>query len=329
VVTQDAWFMKFIAVMGLLLQEAARGWIEHRAQRLGASLAFYTTLALAPLTLITIAVAGYFYGEEAARGGIVNQIEHLVGKDGAVAIEALIQKASEPHQSRLATVISIGLLLFGATSVFAELKDSLDTIWEVKRKPGLGIWLIVKTQLLAFAVVVGTGFLLLVSLLLTAVLTALTHWFAQWLPVPVWTAYLLDLLVSFLVITFLFALIFKLLPDVTVGWKDVWIGAVFTAVLFMIGKSLIGAYIGSASVGSIYGAAGSLVVVLVWTYYSSQILFFGAELIRAYAKYFDPAPIVPTELAIPITPIELARQGMPPREAPSTPESQAASCSNK
>ena len=306
--------MKRVVIIGLLLQEAARGWIEHRAQRLGASLAFYTTLALAPLSMIAIAVAGYFYGAEAARGGIVEQIEHLVGKEGAIAIEALIQKAGEPHQSRLATVISIGLLLFGATGVFAELKDSLDTIWEVKRKPGLGLWLVVKTQLLAFAVVVGTGFLLLVSLLLTAMLTAFTHGVAEWLPVPVWTAYLLDLLVSFLVITFLFALIFKLLPDVTVSWKDVWIGSVFTAVLFMIGKFLIGVYIGSASIGSIYGAAGSLVVVLVWTYYSSQILFFGAELIRAYAKYFDPAPIIPTEHAVPMARMELAKQGMPPAD---------------
>jgi membrane protein len=310
--------MKHFFVVGLLLQEAIKGWVQHRAQRLGASLAFYTTLALAPLSIITIAVAGYFYGEEAARGGIVNQIEHLVGKDGAIAIEALIQKASEPQESRMATIISIGLLLFGATGVFAELKDSLDTIWEVKRKPGLGIWLIVKTQLLAFAVVVGTDFLLLVSLLLTAILTAFTHWAAQWLPMPTFTAHFLDLLVSFLVITFLFALIFKLLPDVTVSWKDVWIGAVFTAVLFMIGKFLIGVYIGRASIGSVYGAAGSLVVVLVWTYYSSQILFFGAELIRAYAKYFDPAPIVPTELAIPMMPTELAKQGMPPAEPDST-----------
>ena len=211
-------------------------------------------------------------------------------------------------------MISIGLLLFGATGVFAELKDSLDTIWEVKRKPGLGLWTMIKTQLLSFAVVLGTGFLLLVSLLLTAMLTAFTNWLGQWLPVPVWTAYLLDVLVSFLVITLLFALIFKLLPDVTVSWKDVWIGAVLTAVLFMIGKFLIGVYIGSASIGSIYGAAGSLVVVLVWTYYSSQILFFGAELIRAYAKHFDPEPIVPTEQAVPMTKVELAKQGMPPAE---------------
>lgn len=302
--------MKRIVVIGLLLKEAGRGWIEHRAQRLGASLAFYTTLALAPLAIIAIAVAGYFFGEEAARGGIVDQIDRLVGRDGALTIEALIRKASEPQHSRLATLISIGLLVFGATGVFAELKDSLDTIWEVKRKPGLGLWTMAKTQLLAFAVVVGTGFLLLMSLLLTALLTALTHWLGQWLPGTVWTGYLLDALVSFLVITFLFALIFKLLPDVTVSWKDVWIGAVFTAVLFMFGKFLIGVYIGSAGIGSIYGAAGSLVVVLVWTYYSSQILFFGAELIRAYAKHFDPEPIVPTELAVSLTAVKLAKQGL-------------------
>lgn len=304
--------MKHLVVFGLLLREAVNGWMEHRGQRLGASLAFYTTLALAPLSIIAIAVAGYFYGEEAARGGIVDQIEHLVGKDGAIAIEALIQKASEPKQSRMAPIISIGLLLFGATGVFAELKDSLDIVWEVKRKPGLGLWLLLRTQLLAFAVVVGTGFLLLVSLMLTATLTAFAHWAARWLPVPIETAHFLDLLVSFLVITFLFALIFKLLPDVTVSWKDVWIGSVATAVLFMIGKFLIGVYIGRASIGSVYGAAGSLVVVLVWTYYSSQILFFGAELTRAYAKHFNPAPIVPTELAVPMLPEEMAKQGMPP-----------------
>ncbi len=303
--------MRYWLVFKLLLKDAARGWVEHRAQRLGASLAFYTTLALAPLSIIAVAVAGYFFGAEAARGEIVDQIDHLVGQEGAIAVEELIHKASEPHQSRLATVISVVLLVIGATGVFAELKDSLDVIWEVKRKPGLGIWAMAKTQLLAFAVVIGTGFLLLVSLVLTATLTAFSQWLGQWLPGTLWTAYFLDLLISFLIITLLFTLIFKLLPDVTVSWKDVWIGSVFTAVLFMVGKFLIGIYIGSASIGSIYGAAGSLVIVLVWTYYSSQILFFGAELIRAYAKYFDPAQIVPTELAVPMTDMELAKQGMP------------------
>jgi membrane protein len=275
--------MKYLVMVGSLLKEACRGWSEHRAQRLGAAVAFYTTLALAPLAVVAIAIAGYFFGEEAARGGIVNQIEHFVGRDGATMIQALIQKAGEPHQSRIATAISLGLLLFGATSVFAELKDSLDTIWEVKAKPGLGLWMILKTQVLAFTVVLGTGLVLLASLILTATLTFFTSWVGKWLPVPVWTAYLLDMLVSFIVVTLLFALIFKLLPAVTVHWKDVWIGAVLTAALFMIGKSLIGVYISSVSIGSIYGAAGSLVVVLIWTYYSSQILFFGAELIRAYA----------------------------------------------
>jgi len=231
-----------------------------------------------------------FFGEDAARGGIVDQIEHLVGREGAIAIESLIEKASEPHESRIATVISIGLLFVAATGVFVELKDSLDTIWEVKRKPGRALWTMAKTQLLAFAVVVSTGFLLLVSLLLTVILTAFTQWLGQWLPVPVWTAYLLDMLVSFLVITFLFGLLFRLLPDVSVSWKSVGIGAVVTAALFMLGKFLIGVYIRRAGVGLIYGAAGSLVVVLVWTYYSSLILFFGAELIRVSAKRNDPVP---------------------------------------
>jgi membrane protein len=303
--------MKRLAMLGLLLSDATRGWMEHRAQRLGASLAFYTTLALAPLTMIAIAVAGYFFGEEAARGEIVGQLDHLVGHDGAVAIEALIQRGSEPHQSRLATIVSVCLLIFGATGVFAELKDSLDVVWEVKRKPGLGLWAIAKTQLLAFSVVIGTGFLLLVSLLLTTMLTVLTHWVGQWLPGTLWTAYVLDLLVSFLVITFLFALIFKLLPDVNVAWKDVWLGSIVTAILFMAGKSLIGIYIGRAGVGSVYGAAGSLVVVLVWTYYSAQILFFGAELIRAYAKRLDPIAVQPTEQAVPMSSVDLVKQGMP------------------
>jgi len=304
-------FMKSIGIIGLVLKEAARGWTSHRGQRLGAALAFHTTLALAPLTIIAIAVAGYVFGEEAARGGIVDQIRYLVGKDGAIAIESLIQKASAPQHSRIAAMLSIGLFVFAATGVFAELKDSLDTIWEVKVKPGIGLWIALKTRLLSFAVVVGTGFLLMVSLLLTAMLTALTQWLGRWMPVTVWSAFLLDLIVSFVVITFLFALIFKLLPDVSLSWRDVWIGSVTTSVLFMIGKSLIGAYIGSAGIASVYGAAGSLVVVLVWTYYSSQILFFGAELIRAQTRYFTRGPIVATEQAVPMTRRELVKQSGP------------------
>lgn len=275
-------------VIGLLLREAANGWVEHRAQRLSASLAFYTTLALSPLTLIAVAVAGYFYGQEAARGGIVHRIENLVGSSAAVTIESLIQKAAEHQQSGMTALMSIVVLLFGATGVFAELKDSLDTIWEVQRKPGLRLRSLFKRQLLAFTVVVATGFLLLASLVLTASLTAFTDWLDQSLRVPLWSAYVLDLLVSLLVITFLFALIFKLLPGVVVRWKDAWVGAAFTATLCMVGKFLIGLYIGRTTMGSAYGAAGSLVVILIWTYYSSLILFFGAELTRAYAKHIDP-----------------------------------------
>jgi len=294
-------------MIGSVLKDAALGWSAHRGQKLGASLAFYTTLALAPLTLIAVAIAGYFFGEEAARGEIVDQIEDFVGRAGATVIESLIQKASEPHHSRVATVISIGLLLFGATSVFVELKDSLDMIWEVKPKPGLGLWTIIKTHFLSFGIVMGTGFLLLVSLLLTAMLTAFSNWIGSWMPVPVSLAFLFDVPVSFIVITLLFALIFKLLPDVTLRWKDVWIGAVVTAVLFMIGKFLIGVYIARAGIGSIYGAAGALVVVLIWTYYSSQILFFGAEIIRAYANRRG-RHVIPTEHAVPMTKVERVTQ---------------------
>ena len=299
--------MKRAMIIGSVLKEAAVGWSAHRAQKLGAALAFYTTLALAPLTLIAIAIAGYFFGEEAARGGIVNQIEGFVGREGATVIETLIQKASEPHHSRIATAISIGLLLFGATGVFAELKDSLDTIWEVKPKPGLGVWEMIKTRGLSFATVLGTGFLLVVSLLLTAILTAFTNWLGRRLPETVSLAYLFDVPISFIVITLLFALIFKLLPDVTVRWRDVWIGAVLTAVLFMIGKYLIGVYVARAGIGSIYGAAGSLVVLLIWTYYSSLILFFGAEVIRANATRHG-RHVAPTECAVPMTTVELARR---------------------
>lgn len=282
--------MQRISTAWMLIKEAAWGWSEHKALKMGASLAFYTSLALAPLTMIAISIAGYFFGAEAARGGIVEQIEKLVGFDGAVLIESLIKNASERRHGRLAAAITVGLFLVCATGVFAELKDSLDTIWEVKRKPGLSWLTFIRTQLLSFAVVVGTGFLLLVSLLLTTLITALAKWLQQWMPMNLGTAYLLDLFVSFLVITLLFALIFKLLPDTTIAWRNVWFGSVVTAVLFMVGKFLIGVYIGSTHVGSIYGAAGSFVVILVWTYYSSQILFFGAELIRARAKHYDRAP---------------------------------------
>jgi membrane protein len=299
--------MKAINVGSYLLREAALGWSEHRAQKLGAALAFYITLAIAPLSVVAIIIAGHFFGDEAARGGIVDQIEHVMGYEGAKVVEALLHQANQPRQSRIAAVVSLGVALFAAVGVFAELKDSLDLIWEVKRKPGLGFWTLLRTQFLALVLVLGTGLLLLASLLMTAFLAAFTHWVQRWFPVTIGMAYLLDLALSFLIATLLFAMIFKLLPDVTLHWKDVGIGALVTAVLFLIGKFLIGVYIGRASLGSIYGAAGSLVVVLVWSYYSSQIVFFGAELIRAYAKHFHPGPIVPTELAVPVSEPDPAR----------------------
>jgi membrane protein len=276
--------MNLLLRVSPIFKEAAEGWIKHRTLQLGASLAFYATLSLAPVTILALAVAGRFFGEEAARNGIVAHIDQLTGRDGAIAIESLIREASNPRQSRMATAISFVLLVVAATGVFAELKDSLDTIFEVKRQPSLGLWFMARSQLLAFVLVVSTGCLLLVSLGLTAMLAALASWLSQWLAMPVWVAFVLDLVISVSIITLLLALIFKVLPDVTLDWRDVLGGAVFTAFLFMIGKFLVGLYIGWASVHSVYGAAGSVVVILMWTYYSSQVLFFGAELIRSHNK---------------------------------------------
>ena len=306
--------MRRVIQSGALLRDAMQSWYDHRVPRLSAALAFYTTFSLTPMLLIAIAISGYFFGEEAARGQIVRQIEGLVGSAGAEAIQTMIANSEHREQSWLATLLTIATLVFGATGVFAQLKDSLDTIWEVQPKPGLGLWEMVRTRLLSFAVVCGTGFLLLVSLLMTAALTSVTHWAGRYVPMHVWAAWFLDVGVSFLVIMLLFALIFKLLPDVTVHWGDVWIGAVVTAALFMFGKYLIGMYIGSATLTTTYGAAGSLVIVLLWSYYSAQILFFGAELIRAYARQFG-SRIVPTEQGVRVTQADLNKQGMPPQAA--------------
>jgi len=270
--------------IGLVLKVAAEGWIRHRALQLGASLAFYATLTLAPVIILALAVVGHFLGEEAARNGIVGQIDQLTGPDGAIAIESLVREVSEPQRSRVAMVISVAFLLLAATGVFAELKDSMDTIFEVQRQSGVGLWFMAKSQLLAFALVLSAGCVLLLSLGLTALLAAFANWLSQWMAIPVGLAFLLDVLTSFFIITLLLALIFKVLPDVTLSWKDVLGGAAFTAFLFMIGKFLVGLYIGWASIGSVYGAAGSVMVILVWTYYSSQVLFFGAELIFAHVK---------------------------------------------
>lgn len=273
-------------------------WKEDNVPVLAAALAYYTVFSLAPLLLIAIAIAGAVFGEEAARGELVRQIQGLVGKEGAEAVQAMIQNADKPNSGgAIATVIGVILLMFGASGVFGQLQSALNTIWEVKPKPGQGIRSFLVSRFLSFAMVLVIGFLLLVSLLLSSILVAASHFFDSLMPgLPV-LGQVINFLISFGVITVLFASIYKFLPDVEIPWKNLWMGAAVTAVLFNIGKFAIGLYLGNSSVGSAYGAAGSLVVVLIWVFYSAQILLIGAEFTQVYSKYRG-MPLRPSKHAV-------------------------------
>ena len=293
-----------------LLKETWKEWQEDKASRLAAALAYYTAFSIAPLFVIAIAIAALVFGEEAAQGQIFGQLKDLVGKDAAKGIESLIVSSSKPTEGTIATLISIALLFFGASNVFTQLQDALNTIWEVAPKPGRGIKGILKDRILSFGMVLGIGFLLLVSLILSAVLAGLGNYLGGKMPGLQFLWSSLNFFLSFGVITVLFALMFKFLPNVKITWGDVGIGAVITALLFTIGKSLIGLYLGNSSVGSTYGAAGSFVVLLLWVNYSAQILLFGAEFTQVYANKYG-SQIVPTKNAVPVTEEARAQQGMP------------------
>lgn len=282
-----------------LLKETFQEWQEDNASLLASSLAYYTIFSLAPLLILVIAIVGAIFGEEAARGEIVSQIRGLVGVEGAKVIETAIANSAQPETSRWASFISVVVLFFGASGVFGQLQEALNTIWNVKAKPGLNITNFIKKRILSFTAVIGIGFLLLVSLVINAAISALNHYLSGFLPGYDFLWELVNFAVSFAVVAFLFALMYKFLPDVHITWRDVAVGAIITALLFTIGKSLLGAYLGSGSFGSTYGAAGSLVVVLVWVYYSAQILFFGAEFTQIYAKKYG-SQIVPNEHAVKI-----------------------------
>ena len=293
-----------------LLKEAASEWIEDGAMRLSSSLAYYAVFSLGPLLVIVISIAGLVFGEEAARGQIAQQISALAGARAGEAIQAAVQaSASEKTTGVLATIIGLVVLLFGASTVFAELKYALNTIWGVAVKPGRAFFTLVHDRFLSFSIVLAIGFLLLVSLVLSAVLAALGKYMSALLPLPaaVWQA--CDFLVSFAVISALFAMIFKMLPNVLIGWRDVRIGAVGTALLFTIGKFLIGLYLGKSAVASAYGAAGSLVIIVVWVYYSAQILLFGAEFTKVWTKRRGSGFKV-EKMAKPVTAEARAEQGM-------------------
>lgn len=264
-----------------LLKETWRGWNQHNALRLGASLAYYTIFSIAPLFLITLAIAGYWFGEEAARRELFAQLNGLVGQESGRAIEALVANANQPKAGRWAAAVAIVTLFIGATGVFVQLKDALNTIWEVRQKPGSGIRQFIIARLLSFALILAIGFLLLVSLIISAGLAAIGKFLSALLPADVTIWLVINFLFTFGLITCLFALILKYLPDVQIGWKDVWLGAVFAAILFNLGKLALGIYLTHSAITSAYGAAGSLVVILVWVYYSSQTVFLGAEFTRA------------------------------------------------
>jgi len=270
-----------------LVKTAASSWVDDYAQSMGAALAYYTMFSIAPLLLIVISIAGLIFGVEAARGEIFGQLQGLMGEQGALAIQGLLESASEPSKSVTATIIGVALLLVGATTVFGELQDALDRIWRApERDRGAGIWGLLRARLLSFGMILGIGFLLMVSLVSSAALSALGKW---WGPIfGGWEllAQAINLLLSFALTTAVFALIYKIMPRVKIAWHDVWIGAVVTALLFTIGKFLIGLYIGKSSIASGFGAAGSLVVVLVWVYYSAQIFLMGAEFTWAYSHAF-------------------------------------------
>ncbi|MBI1914821.1 MAG: YihY/virulence factor BrkB family protein [Planctomycetes bacterium] len=280
-----------------LLRDTAKEWWDDNAPRLGASLAFYTLLSLAPLLVVVTAIAGLTFGKEAAEGQLVAQLRDLVGPQGAQAIQTLLVNAQEPTTGVLATLVSLVMLLLGATGVFSELQDALNIVWEVEAQRPSGLWAAIRDRFLSFVMVLAIGFLLLVSLVASAALTALGNYAGGLLPDSGRWLRVADFGVSFAVITLLFALLYKVLPDAKVAWRDVWVGAAVTALLFTVGKFLIGLYLGSSSIGSAYGAAGSLAVFLVWVYYSAQILFLGAEFTQVYAQRHG-RPIVPKGNAV-------------------------------
>jgi membrane protein len=276
-----------------LLVESFGAWNKHKAPRLGASLAFYTLLSLTPLLLVVVSIVGLVFGHNAAESDIVQQVQDLIGPQGAKAIQALLEGSQNKTHGLIATILGLLTLLFGASGVLIELRDALNTIWEVPTRELKGLQTVtsfIKERLFSFALVVAIGFLLLVSLAVNAWIAALGAFSESVLPAHEVVLHILNAVVSFLVITALFAAIYKVMPSVRLEWRDVILGGAVTSLLFTIGKLLIGLYLGKASFASTYGAAASVVVFIVWVYYSSQIFFLGAEFTKVFANHYGSAP---------------------------------------
>jgi membrane protein len=296
-----------------LLKDTYDEWDEDKAPRLAAALSYYTLFSLAPLLIIAIAVAGLVFGREAVQGQLFGQIRGFVGDVGAVAIEDMIKGASNQSTGIIAAVLGFGTLLLGAAGLFGQLQDALNTIWEVQPKPGLGIVETLKQRFFSFTMGLGTGFLLLVSLVISTALTAIFGYFQNLVPGIEFLWQIVTFLISFAITAGLFALMFKVIPDVDIAWRDVLLGAVVTALLFSIGRFGLAFYLGRGSFSSTYGAAGSLVIILLWVYYSAQILFFGAEFTQVYARKRG-AQIKPSSHAVAITEQARKEEGMPRKE---------------
>jgi membrane protein len=268
-----------------ILKATFTAWNRHEAPRLGAALAFYTILSLSPLVIIVVALAGLIFSRSTAQAHILSQVQGMIGQDGGKAVESMLANAQKPAAGILGTIVGILSLLFGASGVFTELRSALNLIWEVKPDETSGVVALLRERFFSFGMVLSIGFLLLVSLVVSTVLAAIGKFFGGLLPIPSPALAILNFLLSYVGVAILFGLIFRFVPEAKVRWQNIWLGALVTAMFFTIGKTLIGLYLGKSSVGSAYGAAGSVIVVIVWVYYSAQIFFFGAEFTHAYTEH--------------------------------------------
>ena len=292
-----------------VLKASFSGFSEHKITKMSGSLAYYTVFSMAPLLVVIISLCGIFLGKEAAEGQVYDQLKNFLGSDTAIQLQQLIQKASLGDKGNVAFIIGVFTLLVGSTTVFADIQDSINTIWGIKPKPKRGWLKLLKNRFLSFSVIISLGFLLLVSLGVNAVLDAFSSRLqAQFEDISVVVFYVINVAITLTVITLIFGVIYKVLPDAEIKWKDVFSGAVTTAILFMVGKFAISIYIGKSNIGSTYGAAGSLVVLLLWTYYSSIILYFGAEFTKAYALKYG-SEIHPAEYAVTTKQVEVESDG--------------------
>ena len=291
-----------------LLKQTFQEWLQDKAPQLGAALAYYTVFSLAPLILVLLAIIGFLFRDDPAGAWnkITQQMSYFLDPSALQVVQNIAQKASQPGKSVTATIIGVALALFGASGVFGQLQDALNTIWGVKAKPGTGIWGFLRARFLSFAMVAGICFLLLVSLAIEALLKGFSHYVQSVVPGGIVIALTVYLVFDFVVVVLLFAMIFKFLPDVKIQWRDVWIGAVMTAIFFGIGKWALGLYLSSGAAGSAYGAASSLITLLLWVYYSSQILLFGAEFTQVYADRAGRR-VEPSEYAVRIQTSEIER----------------------